>query len=80
MINPELKAKLEAQAEKNEIRGQALNDLLEWVEDGICRYEIIESVDKGFMEIVAMKNGEPSFSLTPAGTKYVEGMLVDGTN
>lgn len=78
MINPELKSKLEAQAEKNEIRGQAFNDLLEWVEDGICRHGIIENVDKGFMEIVAMKDGEPSFSLTPAGMKYVEGMPHNG--
>lgn len=78
MINLELKAKLEAQAAKNEIRGQALNDLLKWVEDGICRSRIIENVDKGWMEIVSMKDGEPSFSLTPAGMKYVEGMPHNG--
>lgn len=74
MITPELKATLEAQAEKHEIRGQAFNDLLDWIEDGITRNGIIENVEKGFMEIVAMKNGEPYFNLTPAGMKYAEAL------
>jgi len=74
-MSPELKAKLESQAEKHEIRGQSFKELIIWVEDGMTRSGIIENLERGFFEVASMKDGEPSFSLTPAGKKYIQSML-----
>lgn len=74
MITPELKAKLEAQCEKYEIRGDDHAALIEWATEGVMRHCIIENIERGFMEITEWENGGPKFRLTPAGTKYVESM------
>jgi len=73
-MNAELQVKLISQAEKAEIRGQQLVALLDWVEDVILRHGLIESIEKGFSEIAGMKDGEPTFRITPAGKKYVQSM------
>jgi len=74
-----LRAKLEAQAEKNEIRGQDLLNLIAWAEAIEFHAGMLENIEQGFMEVVGMNGADnPRFSITPAGSKYVEAMPFTG--
>ena len=73
-MNAELLSILQAQAEQNEIRGKDLVDLLNWVDETNLRSGIVENIENGFFEVIAMNDNGPSFKITPAGEKYVREM------
>jgi siroheme synthase len=49
--------------------------IMEWVGQASITASLLENVKSGAMDIVRLKDGEPMFSLTPQGIKYVEQML-----
>ena len=72
-MNAELRAKLEAQAEKHEIRGQDFANLMKWAELLTAYAGILTNIELGFLEVVDMKGMDnPVLRITPAGEKYVE--------
>lgn len=72
VISPELEAKVRASADRHEIRGAELDAVLEWVEGASLASTLLDMIEKGWMEIAEVRDGEPAFKVTEAGSTYIK--------
>lgn len=77
MISPEVEDALADCFARHNVPEYKQKLILQWFENASIAQGLMENVRTGTMDVVGIVKGEPRFSLTEQGKKYVESMLPD---
>lgn len=70
-MEEELLNKILESADKAEIRGEDLNNLLLWFSNAVAVSALLSTYEKGLIDIARMEDNEPGFEITEKGKQAV---------
>lgn len=69
-----------AACDKHELRGEAKDKILEWLDSALLEYGLLKNIEQGMVEICGIKeDGDVLFTLTEEGKKHAEEMFGKNT-
>lgn len=74
-MNAELEDAIKDCFDRHKVPEKQRQAILDWCEKAEIAHGLLENVRTGTMDVVGITKGEPRFSLTAQGIKYVEGMM-----